>query len=628
MFPFLLLALPALALPQATCTSCMGGGDESRGLLYRAAPDDPVVLEWRGAWPDLGRDRIRLYAGNPSRAAALPDRGLVDTTQPALRLELSGEEIGKGTLLTVLVRERPGGAPVEILSWEVWRLLDNETRGAQLRGPAPHEDWELDLTPSVLRALRGGEALPRTEGEGVAWWSLVGQTLDDLDLDGASTGLPGLSVNVSQPWKRGEETWRDKVEGLLDQEQGHRVRYGELEWIELEDRPLTVASNQRIQYYYAVVTLHTNAGVRRYENRELLLGSGIGEGGRFGHETSANLASPEDPRLWSGYSARELSEDPRLLRLLAEQIRDGEPVPDLPTGIGRTDGDGGLPTWQVGFTTRIQSWDKVLREDEKRAVIKAVDVVATRHGLAIPRMHGDEDPGLVGFLERALEGDGPNPLDLGDPPAGWRLASAYADVNTRVGSVQLQRELPPTAQRLGAPIPLSALYQVSQLAGQGALPTGTSAGQAPAATSPPAPPPKDPDALEAQTRFVLSADLRAGALVREPRLAGRERALVPIDAYAQFVVQLAVLLEKDLVVADRVVEVQPGTGGTTSDEGDSKGWIERIAETLDVGPGAVQAGIAGLGVIVALLLLHLTGLGKVLSRVAMLVLPKPKDPKS
>ena len=202
----LLLSPSALALPVATCTSCLDGGDDSRGLLYRASRAEPLVLEWRGSWPDLGRDHVRLYVGNPSLSAALPDRGLAPA-QGTLRVELSPAEVGRGTLIAVLVREKPNGKAEEILSWEVFRLLDPETHAAQLAGPAPHADWELDLTPSVLRAIRAGQPLPRTQGEQTVWWSLVDQPLDDLDLDGASTGLPGLSVTVSQPWQRHEEGW-------------------------------------------------------------------------------------------------------------------------------------------------------------------------------------------------------------------------------------------------------------------------------------------------------------------------------------------------------------------------------------------------------------------------------------
>ena len=129
------------------------------------------------------------------------------------------------------------------------------------------------------------------------------------------------------------------------------MRYGELSWTERPDVPVDDTSKERIEYYYAAVTLHTNAGFRRYENKEMLVGLGLGEGGRFSHETSANLASPDDPRLWSGYSVRELSEDPRLLGLLADQVGDGKPVPGLPTGLGRTDGDGGRPTWELGHVS-------------------------------------------------------------------------------------------------------------------------------------------------------------------------------------------------------------------------------------------------------------------------------------
>lgn len=611
----LLLCPSALALPQATCLSCLDGGDDSRELLYRASRADPLVLEWRGSWPDVGRGHIRLYLGNPSLSAALPDRGVVSEAG-TLRVELPPAEVGRGTLIAVLVRERPNGSAEEILSWEVFRLLDPETHAAQLAGPAPHADWELDLTPSVLRAIRAGQPLPRAQGEQVVWWSLVDQPLDDLDLDGASTGLPGLSVTVSQPWRRRDETWQDAVRAVIGADEGHRVRYGELSWTERPDVPVDDASKERIAYYYAAITMHTNAGFHRYENKEMLVGLGLGEGGRFSHETSANLASPDDPRLWSGYSVRELSEDPRLLTLLADQVGDGEPVPGLPTGLGRTDGDGGRPTWELGLTTRIQRWEQVAGKPDAKAVIKAIDVVATRHGIAVPQVQGADEPGVVASLERVFGADDRDPMAFGELPEGWRLALPVADPNTRVGSLQLSRGKPTLAQRLGAPMPLNALYQMGQLARSGDD-----------AAVMPAPPPAESNGLEAQTRFLISADLRAGALYRDAPLAGRQREIIPIDAYAQYVVQIAVLLEQELVVAQPNVETQPEIGAVIPPPPPRQGLLEKISGWIGVSPGILTAGLGGLGVIAVLVLLHMTGLGKVLSRVAMLVLPKPKDPK-
>ena len=623
MLPLLaLMTCPtALALPQATCLSCLDGGDDSRELLYRASRSEPLVLEWRGSWPDVGRDHIRLYLGNPSLSAALADRGLAPAQGP-LRVELAPAEVGRGTLIAVLVREKPNGKAEEILSWEVFRLLDPETQAAQLSGPAPHADWELDLTPSVLRAIRAGQPLPRTQGEQTVWWSLVDQPLDDLDLDGASTGLPGLSVTVSQPWRRREEGWQDAVRAVLGADDGHQVRYGELSWTERPDVPVDDASKERIAYYYAAITMHTNAGFHRYENKEMLVGLGLGEGGRFSHETSANLASPDDPRLWSGYSVRELSEDPRLLSLLADQVSDGRPVPGLPTGLGRTDGDGGRPTWELGFTTRIQRWEQVAGKPDGKAAIKAIDVVATRNGIAAPRVQGADEPGIVAKLERALGGDGTDPLSFGDLPEGWRLALPVADPNTRVGSLQLSRGKPTLAQRVGTPLPVNALYQLGQLAQSGALPSVA------VESVKPTPPPADPQGLEAQTRFLVSADLRAGALYRDAPLAGRQREIIPIDAYAQYVVQIAVLLERELVVAQPNVETQPEIGAVIPPPPPRQGLLEKVSGWIGVSPGILTTGLGALGVIAVLVLLHMTGLGKVLSRVAMLVLPKPKDPKS
>lgn len=608
------LLLPAWAVPSARCTVCLEGGDGSQGLLYRESAAEDLELEWRGDWPELGRDTLRLYLGNPALGAALADRGLLTPVGGRARVRVPAREVGQGTLIAVIVRESAGGRAEEIVRWEVFRLLDPETHAAQLRGPAPHAGWELDLTPSVLRATRAGQALPRAQGEAVVWWSLVGQPLEDLDLDGASTGLPGLGVTVSQPWLRGEQPLREAVQALLGQSAAHEVSYGALRWAEQADVPVDDSGRQKIQYYYAVVTLHTNAGFHRYEGAELLQGLRPGQWGYFSHETSANLDSPEDPRLWSGYSGRELGEDPALLTLLARQVREGRPVPGLPAGLGRADGDGGAPSFALGLTARIQRWEDVVGQSPTaKAVIRAVDVVAARHGIALPRMEGAEAGPVRAVLERWLGGGA---VDVTELPRGWTLALPVAEPSTRVGALQLQRGKPELAQRLGLALPVGALFPV-EAAVQQAVAHAT---QAPAPEGRPA----EPEGLESQTRFVLSADLRAGALVRDGLLAGQKRDLVPINTYAQYVVQIAVLLEDELRVAQANVDGDPGAGAVIPALPENPSALDRVASGVGV-PRVVLLGAGAVVLlIVVLVLLHQTGLGQVFSRIALLVLPKPR----
>lgn len=626
----LLLLSNALAIPTATCSSCAPGGDESRTLLYRERDDDPLVLEWRGALPEARDGGVHLFAGNPSASTALRDRGAVgldERAQGVWRVEIPAGEVGRGTFIAALVAVDRKGRPERILSWEVFRLLTADEHAAQNRGPAPHAGWEIDVTPSVLRARRGGVALPRGEGEQVLWWSLLGQPLTDLDLDGASTGLPGLSVQIAAPWRAGSVGLDDRLRGLLDEVDGHQVRFApDFHWTELPDRVLDGAeTGQRIVHYYTVLTLHTNASTRSFEARELLVGLGLGERSYFAHETSANLGSPPDPRLWSGYSERELSEDPDLLTLIARQIGEGHAIEGLPTGIGQMDGDGGSPAFELGLIARISAWDKVTGGAGRAAVIEAVDVVATRAGLAIPSLVGQADePGALSELQRLFTSPTDEaPLNLGQPPQGWRVALPMAERLTRVGTLRLERGKPALAQRMGN-LPLGSLFTAAQLVEQREAPT------APSPTPPPpALPPENAESLDAQARFVVGADLRAGALIREATLRGRTKALVPLDAWAQLALQITVRVDdgaEPTAASAPIVEREPGRGATIPAPARPPGLIDGLSASLGVSRGALGVGVGVLALIAVLLLLHLTGLGRVIARALQLLLSAKKPP--
>ena len=101
-----------------------------------------------------------------------------------------------------------------------------------------------------------------------------------------------------------------------------------------------------------------------------------------------------------------------------------------------------------------------------------------------------------------------------------------------------------------------------------------------------------------------------------------------INAYAQFVLQIAVLIEDTpLKVAQANVLTTPDDGPVVPALPSQPNLMERASGLTGVPSTALMVGAGLVGVIAVLALLVKSGLGPALNRVLMLVLPKPKGPR-
>ncbi len=517
---------PALAQLQVECVQgCLPRGeDQTVDLLLRSDESEPVTIRWSFFEdPAPGESTVTLYAGNPSIQDAISQRGVLDFanedgTWRASR-SFGGEELGRGTFLTVLTRKR--GSAEKIVDWRAFRLLTAAEQQAEQDVPDPVGNWSLDVTPWVLQVGSGRGDLPRSRGgDQRVWWSLADSEGDytDLDLDGEQTGVAGLGVQVSTPWHAGagDSGWKQLILDKLEGVEGHTVRFGDMEWIERPPRELDLGKDADpvlLRQYYTVVTLYTAATIRTFDGKEVEGGSR----GRtyFSHETSARLKHPRDPRFWASYSLREYGADRHLLEMLQQDQHDG-----TVHGLGRVqkdDGDGGVAVYSVGFLARVRPWQE--QEGGLRAGFVGLDVVAARAGyggVVTQGSSGESD--LKQALCKVIRcGDRGGLLDLDAPPPRYKVAQPAAALATVSGNLAMVEGKPLFARR-GVPN------------------------------------------VPANTRFTLTAQLRAGALIRKKGgLFGGIVNVNPINAYSQFVVKLtvAMLPETDVVTADDPVMPDP-----------------------------------------------------------------------
>lgn len=640
------LYFSVLAVPSAQAASlqvsCLRGcqtvdGDQTDGLIYRDTEADNVTLRWLSPEnPTSEKGWLRLYAGNPATEAGIQivaEKFMMEkgARQYVGLQEFEAAALGRGTFVTVITRVEPRlfGEDETLVDWRVWRLLTREERAREAQGPQPGSSYELDVLPVALRARTGFGDLPSGKGgDAAVWFSLVDHQdrLSDVDLDGENNGAPGLGIHYSKPWAAGAgSTPMDALKAKLQGIDGHQMRMEDLKWTEEAAREVPVGTSGStilLRHYYTVVTVNTSASFVAFKGRDLELKGleGLLDKERvfLAHETSdsqrySRLLGQKVPHpyLWASYARRRLGTHEKLLQLLHDRVADGSEVPGL--GAQRTqDGDGGPATWNVGFTARVQPWmTGDAAQQYTRAGFVGLDVVAARVGYGHLKTDAGVDQGLLGTVLEKINGpqagkDRVIPLDA--LPEDYYAADPSASLGTKSGALPILQSSLEYAQRgeggevFPAPAPAAAPLPV-----------------APEAT--PAPSPKDatlsrltalvdsgalaqPGADESklleqlgfpsEARFALSATLRAGAVVKGKQ-DGEIHSMVPIDAYAQWVVKMtvAMLPKTQLVTSNEVIlpkTEEQNTAATLSPR--QPGLMDKLLAAL---PGPGMMGVIVLG---------------------------------
>lgn len=538
------------------------GLNQTPDLIIRKGESSTVTIEWRATENPVPKGyKAILYAGNPSEQQSIPKKGSLKfkgTDKGWLASHLfHPDELGRESFITAVILHNVNSLNQgpeddeydneyyvpdlanQILDWRAFRLSTPEEQARRSSLPEPASAWSIDVRPAWLRINSGHGWLPRSRGnDRPIWWSLTdmeGNTTD-LDLDGESTGVPGLTVQVSTPWNsRAEEEQRSNIITKLTGVKGHLVKFGELQWFEEPNRAINT-TEVLLRYFYTVVTLYTNASVRSFSKKDVEISNplillGLLNPRFFSHETTARTKIPNDARFWSSYSEREYGTDPNLLELVRKHVNEHKSIPGLGP-IQRVEGDGGNVFYHVGFYARVKPWQDAVPVNNKKqfsAGFVGLDVVAARAGHGGVIVTGSAGESEIKDIWRNIVSgkQSEKSLDLGKPPDGYSVAQPVAYLGTLSGNLPMIGSNPLLAER-------TAISRSNIRAGGSTalLPT-----------------------LPNRTRFGVSANLRAGALIQKGSL-GYVNNIVPINSYAQFVVKMTVaMLSKDVIVANNDVVV-------------------------------------------------------------------------
>jgi hypothetical protein len=481
--------------------------DRSVNRLIVRNDAESIVLRWEtGLTPDPKRPYL-LLAGNPVEQDNLrrlgelkfsPDAGSHVATHAFPRAQ-----IGHDTYIVALIRQ--GGNSSEIADWRVFHVRQASEPMVEPLSVRIRQGYYVDAEAEYMQVTSGRGELPvSTGGVGKVWWPIpTSYARQDIDIDGADTGVPGISILISPTWEGKEANWQEKLGDNLKEISGRFTQFDDFVIKETPPRELDMGGNVGeviIRHFYSVITLHTNATQSNFSAKEL------GKGGTrtyFSHETSANLKQPFDPRLWASYSKREYSKDPVLMELIANTVEDRGTIPGL-ANVQTDDGDGGSVVYRVSFQARIQPF--VERDTAFRAGFVHVDVIAARKGIGSVDAQDPQAP--TGFCKYVPCLPGDSRINLNDAPDGYWVAPPAASIATGEGALQL----------LSGPTLIAARTDDESA---------------------------DPVDLPSKARFAVVAGMRSGALIRTKKefLTGRyAQEIIPVNSYAQFVIRYTVAM--------------------------------------------------------------------------------------
>ncbi len=530
-----LCAVAASAETRVTCaTGCIPTpackGDASPNLLCLADRRSDVTLEWHIDRKLEKNEALRVYAGNPLAETSIPERQVEFVQQAdALtgRYTLSSDQLGKGPLLVVTTLAQ--GKKESLLSWIPFRTATPAETQVRLTDAPPASEWAVDIVPSFIQVSAGARELPRTQdATTLTWYSLAGmqRPITDVDLDGPTTGAPGLGIQAAQAW-HARDDWRSEILQRLQLPSKHSVEVDQLKWDEMPDRTAQIpgVGTVSLRNYYTVVTLFTNATVTNYSDKDL---GRSGSKRYFAHETSAMLNPPSHPLLWASYTQSDYGSDRGLLDLLRQEVAASSGQLNLGP-LQQISGDGGPPVYRVAFTVRARPWQDETTTGMRNPIagIVGMDIVALRTGVGEVRIPAGKDTTGVTLDDCGVWKCEPGTalVNFHDPPSHTDIESWQVSAATPTGQAPMIREIGSIGQR------------------------GPDAGE-----------PSIPERFPPLARFAVGANLRAGALLqRSGWFDHRVDNVIPINTYAQFVVRIAVVTfpNIELTTTDTVIHTSP-----------------------------------------------------------------------
>jgi hypothetical protein len=616
----------------------LSANDFTANAIVPAAGADGCTVRWTSPTnPMSDRTAIRLYYGQPGQVVQLASEPIqfapdAQSGFSATR-RFTRDELGLHSFITVLVTSTS-----EILQWTAWTVRAT----AFPPEPPPSANQSLDIRLGALHLdTARGPFPPSSQADGVVWQA-VGEEAVGYELDGDDTGSPAIHVSVSDSWTPTDVGASSIKEALAQRIQkvveirNHEVHFNDMQWTETEPEVIryegTTNAFER-RHYYTIVTVWTDARARAIGN---------GDAKRFAHETSAGTWSAEDVTEWASYVRGEYTADPQLLKLVKDYTRAGKAIPGFNHFPDMRGGDGGDSTFSLRLIARLRPWAKNGDgpDDDPRfkAGIESFSVVGSRTGLGTAELvQSAEDKGVLCNAFKLFCGD--SKVASAELPKGWYRTDSSAQLTNAIGNIAIVQSPPQVAQFYGSrgdqtlqelENVLLAQYRgvmkgAVQLRSSGGtvvlydeggheLQIGSNVGVL-----------KLSD-LPAKAYFVLGARLRAGALVRKEGIFFPSYRMIPVNAYAQYVVRTSVIKDASSVLTGAPTrEVQdPAKLGKNQTIQPPPGWFGSLLSWFGGLPILLRILLIAVPVLVLMWLIAplrpiLVALGKLLGALIQLV---------